>query len=104
MASSTDHVMLEVKLNIPPISGFQHINEVLQKFTQHCNINQSGVSCMIMGKNSVTVNFQISALSLSVLEKKITDSEQSLSSMKVSLVKILGKTVFETDGSTSSKV
>ena len=61
---------------------------------------------MIMGKNCVTVLFQVHTVTLPVLEKKINDSVESLSDMKVSLVKILEKTIFKTDSDerTLSKV
>ena len=96
--STTKIVTLEVKLNIPPDCGYPSFNEVIQKFTQHCNISQpSRVSSMVMGVNCVTVKFQVPASSLPMLEKKITDSEQFLSRMKISVVKILDKTVFESD-------
>ena len=82
------------------------LSEVIQRFTQHCNIDQSSFSYMIMGKNCVTVSFQVPTVTLPILEKKINDSVKSLPDMKVSLVKILGKTVFETDSDqkTLSKV
>ena len=61
---------------------------------------------MIMGKNCVTVLFQVHTVILPVLEKKINDSVEFLSDMKVSLVKILEKTIFKTDSDerTLSKV
>ena len=61
---------------------------------------------MIMGKNCVTVLFQVHTIILPVLEKKINDSVEFLSDMKVSLVKILEKTIFKTDSDerTLSKV
>lgn len=90
-------VMLETKLNIPPDHSYHSLSELIQKFTQHCSIDRSSFSGMIMGKHCVTVKFIISTLTLPILEKKIKDSEKSLSDMKVSLVKILGKTIFETD-------
>ena len=93
---------LEVKMNIPPNLGYHSFNEVIQKFTQHCNIDQSSVSCMIMGKSCVTVKFQVLASSLPILEKKMTDSELFFSRMKISVVKILDKTVFESDSSKST--
>ena len=95
--NSIEIVTLEVKLNIPPDHGYHSVNEVIQKFTQHCSINQSSVSAMIMGKNCVTIKFQVPASSIPILEKKITDSEQFFSRMKISIVKILDKTVFESD-------
>lgn len=96
--NSTEIVTLEVKLDIPPNCGYPSFNEVIQKFTQHCIISQpSRVSCMIMGENCVTVKFQVPASTLPILERKITDSEQFLSRMKISIVKILDKTVFESD-------
>ena len=99
-------VKLEVKLNVPPDHGYHNLRKVIQQFTQHCSINQSSVSCMIMGKNCVTVLFQVHTVTLPVLEKKINDSVESLSDMKVSLIKILEKAVFETDSDerTLSKV
>ena len=96
--NSAEIVTLEVKLNIPPNCGYLSFNEVIQKFTQHCSISQSSrISGMIMGKNCVTVKFQVPASSLPILERKITDSEQFLSKMKISVVKILDKIVFESD-------
>ena len=96
--NSAEIVTLEVKLNIPPNCGYLSFNEVIEKFTQHCSISQpSHISGMIMGKNCVTVKFQVPASSLPILERKITDSEQFLSKMKISVVKILDKTVFEND-------
>ena len=94
--TSTEAVMLEAKLNIIPNQGYCSFNEAVQRFSQHCNIQQSFV-CMIVGKNCVTVKFQVSASSLPILEKKITDSEQFLSSINISVVKILDKTIFESD-------
>ena len=95
--TSTELVMLEAKLNVHPKQGFQSVNVVIQKFVQHCRINQSSISCMIMDEKCVTVKFQVPTSSLPHLEKKIVDSEQYLANMKVSLVKILDKTVFEID-------
>ena len=99
-------VNLEVKLDVPPDHGYHSLSKVIQRFTQHCNIKQSSVSYMVMGKNCVTVSFQVPTVTLPILEKKINDSVKSLPDMKVSLVKILGKTVFETDSDqkTLSKV
>lgn len=94
-SSDLELVMLEAKLNTPPEHGYP--SEVIQAFTQHFNINQSSVFCMIMGENCVKVLFKVPTLQLPVLEKIINDSEKFLSNMKVSSVKILGKTVFETD-------
>lgn len=101
--ASKEHVTLEAKLHVPPDQGYQCV-KVKQRFTQHCSISHSSVSGMIMGEDCMTVNFQVPTSSLPDLEKKITDSRQSLLSMKVSLVKILGKTVFETDSGKKQKV
>ena len=101
-STDVELVTLETKLNVPPGHGYSGVNKVLQRFTQHCNINQSSFYCMIMSKNCVTVFFQVPTATLPVLEKKINDSVKSLSDMKVSLVKILGKTVFETDSDQST--
>ena len=57
---------------------------------------------MVMGENSVTVKFQVPTSSIPILEKKIVDSEHFFSNMKVSVVKILDKTVFETDSDKKS--
>ena len=92
-----EHIKLEAKLDVPPNHGYHSLSEVLQRFIQHFNINQSSVSYMVIGKNCVTVSFQVPTVTLPILEKKINDSVKSLPDMKVSLVKILGKTVFETD-------
>jgi len=99
--TSPELVAIEARLDVPPDHGFQHLNKLIQKFTQQCNI-ESSISCMIMGKNSVTVKFQVPTASIPILEKRIADSEQFFYNMKVSLVKILEKTVFETDSDKKS--
>jgi len=92
--TSTDVVMLEAKL---PDQGYCSFNEAVQKFSQHCNISQQFFAGMIVGKNCVTVKFQVSASSLPILESKMNDSEHFLSSINISVVKLLDKTIFESD-------
>ena len=96
-STDVELVTLQTKLNVPPGHGYSDVNKVLQCFTQHCDINQSSWFCQIIGENCITVFFQVPTATLPVLEKKINDSAKSLADMKVSLVKILGKTVFETN-------
>ena len=100
-------VTLEAKLKVPPGCGFPYFNEVMFKFTQLCAIDRSYFSGMTINDHDscVTLRFQVPTSSLPILESKITNSIYSFPDMKISLVKILGKTVFETDcGNSTLKV
>ena len=93
--TSTEVMMLEAKLSILPDQGYCSLNEAVQKFSKYCNILQQSFVGMIVGKNCVTVKFQVPASSLPILEKKMNDSEQFLSSINISVVKLLDKTIFK---------
>ena len=97
--TSTKLVTLEAKLKAPPGCGFPYLNEVMLKFTRLCAIDQSSFTGMTISDHDscVTLRFQVPTSSLPILESKITNSSYSFPDMKVSLVKILGKTVFKTD-------